>query len=55
MFKVQYITHRSDNWTTATRQYSEQHAIQDARQVAGRRNVERVRVIDEDGHVVWMS
>lgn len=55
MYRVEYISRGSRSWIGGGMFSSEQSAITNARSVAGRANVETVRVLDPDGHPVWFS
>ena len=55
MYQVQFLTHNNTSWTNASSAGSEQSAIQTAKSVARRSNVESVRVLDSKGNVVYPS
>lgn len=54
-FKVQYLYGNSNNWTATGTFSSEQTAIFNAKSVAQRSGVTKVRVINDSGSAVWMS
>lgn len=54
-YKVEYLHENGNVWTSTGTHSSEQTAIFNARTVAKRSRVTKVRVIDGSGSVVWMS
>lgn len=54
-FQIEFLSRGSRSWSSAGRLSGEAGAIAHAVSVSRRPNVERVRVIDENRSVVWMS
>lgn len=54
-YKVEYLYGNSNNWTATGSFSSEQSAIFNAKTVAKRTNVTKVRVTNPAGSAVWMS
>lgn len=54
-FRIEFLSRGSRSWSGAGRLSGEAGAIAHAVSVSRRPNVDRVRVIDENGSVVWMS
>lgn len=55
IYSVEYMRTSSTNWTLASKRESKDVAIQSARSVARQPNRERVRVVDANGSLIWMS
>lgn len=54
-FKVEYLQGNSNHWTPVGNFSSEQSAIFNAKSVAQRSGVSKVRVTNASGGAVWMS
>ena len=55
IYRVEYMRSNSTNWTLSSDSESKDVAIQSARSVARQPNRERVRVVDANGSLIWMS
>lgn len=55
IYRVEYMRSNSTNWTLSSDSESKDVAIQSARAVGRQPNRERVRVVDANGSLIWMS
>jgi len=55
MYRVEYIRTGGNAWVNAADTNSQEIAIHRARSVAREPRRERVRVVDANGNVIWMS
>lgn len=54
-FRIEFMSRGSRQWSGAGRLAGEAGAIAHAMSVSRRPNVDRVRLVDENGAVVWIS
>lgn len=55
IYRVEYMRPNETTWTLAADTNSQEIAIHRARSVAREPRRERVRVVDANGSVIWMS